>query len=55
MPAKNIEALKEAIQKIYEMDFEAMGKFAKEYAQNQFSWEKNAEKIRELYSTLSSY
>jgi glycosyltransferase involved in cell wall biosynthesis len=52
VPPRNTEALREAIQKILSMDFEAMGGYAREYARKEFSWESNAQKIKELYRSI---
>jgi glycosyltransferase involved in cell wall biosynthesis len=54
VPPRNGRALKEAIDKMFAMDYEAMGKNAHEYAEKECSWEANAQKIKTLYESLVS-
>jgi glycosyltransferase involved in cell wall biosynthesis len=49
VPAKDVEALRNAIEKIFSRDLLAMGKCAYEYSKKEFSWERNVQKIKELY------
>ena len=46
VPPRNGRALKEAIDKMFAMDYEAMGKNAHEYAEKECSWEANTQKIK---------
>ena len=54
VPAKDVEALRNAIENIFSRDLLAMGKCAYEYSRKEFSWESNAQKIRELYELMRS-
>lgn len=53
VPPKDTAALRKAIERIFIMDLEAMGRYAHEYAKKEFSWELNAQKIKELYGQLT--
>jgi glycosyltransferase involved in cell wall biosynthesis len=53
VPPKNAEALQQAIQTLFLKDVEAMGKRARVYAEQEFSWEANVRKIKGLYETLT--
>jgi glycosyltransferase involved in cell wall biosynthesis len=52
VPPKDIHSLRQAIEKIFAMDYEAMGRYAYEYAGREFSWESNAQKIKALYESI---
>jgi len=52
VPPKDTDALRKAIERIFIMDLEAMGRYAHEYAKKEFSWESNAQKIKELYESI---
>jgi len=52
VPPNDIDALRKAIERIFSMDLEAMGRYAHEYAKKEFSWELNAQKIKELYESI---
>jgi glycosyltransferase involved in cell wall biosynthesis len=54
VPAKDVGALRNAIENIFRRDLLAMGKCAYEYSRKEFSWESNAQKIGELYELLRS-
>ncbi len=54
VPAKDVEALRNAIENIFDRDLLAMGKSAYEYSMNEFNWESNAKKIRELYEVVTT-
>ncbi len=54
VPAEDVEALKNAIENIFNRDLLAMGRNAYEYSLNEFSWEPNAKKIIELYEMVTS-
>jgi glycosyltransferase involved in cell wall biosynthesis len=54
VPPKDAVALKKAIDRIFTMDFEAMGRYAHEYAEREFSWGANAQKIKRLYESISA-
>jgi glycosyltransferase involved in cell wall biosynthesis len=49
---RDISALRKAIEELLSMDFEVMGRYAREYARKEFSWESNARKIKELYDSI---
>lgn len=52
VPPEDTDALREAIDRIFNMDIEGMGRYAYEYAQREFSWESNALQIKGLYDLL---
>ncbi|MDH5202215.1 MAG: glycosyltransferase, partial [Nitrospirota bacterium] len=52
VPPKDTDALRKAIERIFIMDLQAMGRYAHEYAKKEFSWESNAQKIKELYESI---
>ena len=52
VPTKDVEALRNAIENIFSRDLLAMGKCAYEYSRKEFSWESNAQKIKELYELM---
>jgi glycosyltransferase involved in cell wall biosynthesis len=52
VPTKDAEALRNAIEHIFSRDLLAMGKCAYEYSRKEFSWESNAQKIKELYELM---
>lgn len=52
VPPRDAGALKEAIERIFAMDYEAMGRYAREYAEREFDWASNAMKIKSLYAQL---
>lgn len=52
VPPRNGVALKEAIDKMFAMDYETMGKNAHEYAEKECSWATNVQKIKALYMSL---
>jgi glycosyltransferase involved in cell wall biosynthesis len=52
VPAKDVGALRNAIENIFGRDLLAMGKCAYEYSRKEFSWESNAQKIKELYELI---
>jgi len=52
VPPADVYALKNAIEKIFKMNLEEMGKAAFEYAENELNWRSNAKKIRDLYIKL---
>lgn len=54
VPAKDVGALRNAIENIFNRDLLAMGKSAYEYSVNEFSWEPNAKKIIELYEVVTT-
>ena len=54
VPTRDAIALKKAIDRIFTMDFEAMGRYAHEYAEREFSWGANAQKIKRLYESISA-
>ena len=54
VPPRDAEALKNAIDRIFNSDFAGMGENACEYARKEFNWESNARKIREFYSLTSN-
>jgi glycosyltransferase involved in cell wall biosynthesis len=54
VPAKDVEALRNAIENIFSRDLLAMGKCAYEYSRKELSWESNARKIRELYELMGN-
>jgi glycosyltransferase involved in cell wall biosynthesis len=53
VPHRNGEALRCAIDKMFAMDYEALGKNAREYAEKECSWEANAKKIKTLYESIN--
>lgn len=53
VPPGNAEALRMAIERIFNMDYEAMGRYAYDYADKEFSWELNANKIKSLYESIT--
>lgn len=53
VPTKDVEALRNAIEKIFSMDYGAMGRYAYEYARKEFNWESNSRKIKELYELMT--
>lgn len=53
VPPKDVTSLRQAIEIIFTMDYEAMGRYAHEYARTEFSWESNTQKIKTLYETIS--
>jgi len=52
VPARDVEALRNAIENIFSRDLLAMGKCAYEYSRKEFSWESNSQKIMELYELM---
>jgi len=54
VPAKDVEALRNAIENIFSRDLLAMGKCAFEYSKKELSWERNVQKIRELYEVMTN-
>jgi glycosyltransferase involved in cell wall biosynthesis len=54
VPPENAEALKQAIERIFRMDYTEMGKKACDYARKEFSWQSNARKIAEFYASVVS-
>lgn len=54
VPTQDAIALKKAIDRIFTMDFEAMGRYAHEYAEREFSWGSNAQKIKRLYESINA-
>jgi len=52
VPAKDVGALRNAIENIFSRDLLAMGKCAYEYSRKELSWESNAQKIMELYELV---
>jgi len=54
VPAKDVEALQNAIDNIFSRDLLAMGKCAYEYSKKEFSWERNVQKIKELYELVTN-
>jgi glycosyltransferase involved in cell wall biosynthesis len=54
VPARDVEALRNAIENIFSRDLLAMGKCAYEYSRKEFSWERNVQKIRELYELMTN-
>lgn len=52
VPMRDTIALKKAIDRIFTMDFEAMGRYANEYAKKEFDWGSNAKKIKKLYESI---
>jgi glycosyltransferase involved in cell wall biosynthesis len=52
VPAKDVGALRNAIENIFSRDLLAMGKCAYEYSRKELSWESNAQKIMELYELI---
>jgi glycosyltransferase involved in cell wall biosynthesis len=53
VPPGNTEALRNAIEDIFKMDFETMGRYAYEYSKKKFDWELIAHKIKELYTSIN--
>jgi glycosyltransferase involved in cell wall biosynthesis len=53
VPPRDAEALSAAIERIFGMDYEGMGRYANEFSMREFSWESNARKIRELYGAIA--
>jgi len=49
VPPMAVEHLHDAIKRIFTMDYEEMGRQARKYSEENFSWDANAEKIVELY------
>lgn len=54
VPTRDAIALNKAIDKIFTMDFEAMGRYANEYAKKEFDWESNAKEIKKLYEAIAA-
>jgi glycosyltransferase involved in cell wall biosynthesis len=54
VPPKDVGALRNAIENIFNRDLLAMGKSAYEYSMNAFRWEPNAKKIMELYEVVTA-
>jgi glycosyltransferase involved in cell wall biosynthesis len=54
VPARDVEALRNAIENIFSRDLLAMGKCAFEYSRKEFSWEHNVQKIKELYELITN-
>lgn len=54
VPAKDVEALRNAIENIFSRDLLAMGKCAFEYSRKELSWERNVQKIKELYELMTN-
>jgi len=52
VPPRDAEALRNAIEDMFSRDLLVMGKRAYEYSKKEFSWESNAQKIRELYEFM---
>jgi len=52
IPPGNSAALREAIEKMRGMDLVEMGRYARDYAEEKFSWNSNANKIKDLYDSL---
>jgi len=53
VPPQDSDSLRKAIMRIFTMDMEAMGKRAHAYAEKEFSWVSNAQKIKALYELIS--
>lgn len=54
VPARDVEALRNAIENIFSRDLLSMGKCAYEYSRKEFSWERNVQKIKELYELMTN-
>ncbi len=52
VPPRDGKALKSAIDTMFTMDYDALGKNAREYAEKECSWEANTQKIKALYESL---
>jgi glycosyltransferase involved in cell wall biosynthesis len=53
IPARDVEALRNAIENIFSRNLSAMGKCAYEYSRKEFNWERNVQKIKELYELVT--
>ncbi|HUK99937.1 MAG TPA: glycosyltransferase family 4 protein [Nitrospirota bacterium] len=53
VPSKNAESLRDAINAMFNMDYDDMGRQAREYAEKNLNWDTNAQKISGLYRQLS--
>jgi len=53
VPPEDADGLRRAIERIFSMDYRAMGRYAYDYARKEFNWESNAQKIRKLYELIS--
>lgn len=54
IPPKNVNALKKAIKRIFEMDYKKMGEGAYRLAKEKFTWEKLAEQTIKVYMSCSN-
>lgn len=54
VPPKDSHMLRLAIERIFSMDIESLGRSAHEFARKELNWESNAQKIKELYETILS-
>jgi glycosyltransferase involved in cell wall biosynthesis len=54
VPPEDADALRKAIEKIFTMEYWVMGRYAYEYARREFSWESNAQRIKELYEQIAN-
>lgn len=52
VPPRDVVSLRMAIEKLFSMDIEAMGRYAREYAGRTFNWQSNTKKIKELYGQV---
>jgi glycosyltransferase involved in cell wall biosynthesis len=52
VPPKDSKALKEAIERMFKMDYKTMGNYAYNFASSYLNWDNNAKKINELYKIL---
>jgi len=52
VPPEDEDLLRDGIIKLFSLDYKKMGKFAYEYSKENFSWMRNAQKIKELYENL---
>jgi len=51
-PKCDADALKKAIERLFNADYEAMGREAQTFAEREFNWQANAKKIKDLYEAL---
>jgi glycosyltransferase involved in cell wall biosynthesis len=54
VPVGDAASLKNAIERMFAMDLETMGRRAHAYAKKEFDWDANARKIREFYGQVGS-
>jgi glycosyltransferase involved in cell wall biosynthesis len=52
VPCRDVQALRAAIDEMYRRDYQAMGRFARDFAADHFNWATIANEIKQLYQTL---